>query len=440
MAAEYRRSNEIGDSGTVISEFSLLKCFRNTCDFSIEIMNINLLIYAHSWAPAVGGVEAITKTLAEGLTNCSESRSGGSIKVTLVTLTDADGMNDSLFPFQVVRCPSLWRLSQLIRSADIVHLAGPALLPLALSWVLKKCTVLEHHNYQSVCPNGLLIQHPDLTVCPGHFGAGHYRECVRCNSDMLGEVNSVRELLLAFPRRWLAKRVAASVAPTHHVKLRVALPNTQVIYHGVGHTDPTPESLDEPAKNSVCFAFIGRLVKEKGVADLLRAARDLAVEGCDFRVKIVGDGPERGTLEALAEEFGLKKRIEFTGSVSNASISNVLSEAVAVVMPSTWEEVAGLVALEQMMRGRLVIAADIGGLGETVDGFGLKFPPGDITALKLCMRQTLENASLSTQMGKRAQINAAHKFSEERMVEEHLHLYRRIMRSQRCSWKVAANI
>ena len=80
-----------------------------------------------------------------------------SIKITLVTLTPADGMNDSLLPFHIVRRPSLWSFIHLIRSADLVHLAGPALLPLALGWLLKKRIVLEHHNYQSICPNGLLI-------------------------------------------------------------------------------------------------------------------------------------------------------------------------------------------------------------------------------------------------------------------------------------------
>jgi glycosyltransferase involved in cell wall biosynthesis len=98
-------------------------------------------------------------------------------------------------------------------------------------------------------------------------------------------------------------------------------------------------------------------------------------------------------------------------------------------MPSTWEDVAPLVALEQMMQGRLVIASDVGGLGETVNGFGLKFPPGNIAALKLCMRQAIESPSLSIQMGNRAQLNAITNFSEERMVEEHLQLYRRIAQS-----------
>lgn len=389
-------------------------------------MKLELLIYARSWAPAVGGVEATTQTLAEGLAERSNNRTMDSIKITLVTLTPANGMNDSLLPFRIVRRPSLWTLIRLIRSADLVHLAGPALLPLALGWLLKKRTVLEHHNYQSICPNGLLIYQPNLTICPGHFLAGRYRECIRCNARDLGAARSLLKLLLAFPRRWLAKRVMANVTPSGHVKARVALPRTQVIYHGVARTDLPLEPLKKRADGPVCFAFVGRLVKEKGVSVLLQSAHELAAEGYDIRLKIVGDGPEREVLEVLAGDLGLGERTEFAGAVPMASIPGVLREAIAVVMPSTWEEVAGLVALEQMMQGRLVIAADIGGLGETVNGLGLKFPPGDIGALKACMRETVENVNGSVQLGERARATAARNFSKERMVEEHLRLYHKL--------------
>ena len=403
-------------------------------------MNLEILIYAHRWAPAVGGVEATTRTLAQGLAEWPKNRTGDSIKITLVTSTPAGRMNDSLLPFRVVRRPTLWALIQLFRSADIIHLAGPALLPLALGWLLKKRTVLEHHNYQSMCPNGLLIYQPDLSICPGHFLARRYKECIRCNSVTLGGARSLRNLLLAFPRRWLAKRVAANVAPSGHMKARAALPLTQVIYHGVSRATSPTHSLNNRTDDPICFAFVGRLVKEKGVSLLLQSAQELAAEGFDFRLKIVGDGPERAALEALAEKLGLMKHTEFTGAISMASISTILSETTAVVMPSTWEDVAPLVALEQMMQGRLVIASDVGGLGETVNGFGLRFPPGNITALKLCMRQAIESPSLSIQMGNRAQLNAISNFSEERMVEEHLQLYRRIAQSSTPTHKADVDI
>ena len=99
-------------------------------------------------------------------------------------------------------------------------------------------------------------------------------------------------------------------------------------------------------------------------------------------------------------------------------------------MPSTWEDVAPMVAIEQMMQGRLVIASDVGGLGEIVNGFGLTFPTGDIAALKSCLVQTMENQDWSIQMGRKARTHALSSFSEERMVEEHLQLYRRIIESR----------
>ena len=403
-------------------------------------MKFKVLIYAQSWAPAVGGVEVITKALADGIAKWAKNQAGDSVHVTLVTLSLADGVNDSLLPFRVVRRPSLWKLIQLFLSADIVHLAGPALLPLALGWLLKKRTVLEHHNYQSICPNGLLIYRPDSSICPGHFLAGNYKECVRCNSEILGYANSLRNLFLAFPRRWLSRRVTANVAPSRHMKARASLPQTQVIYHGVADADVSLESLPKRADGPVCFAFVGRLVKEKGISLLLEGASELVAEGCDIHLIIVGDGPERSALEVMAENLGLKKRTEFMGAVPIASISNVLSGATAVVMPSTWEDVAPLVALEQMMQGRVVIASDVGGLGETVNGFGLTFPPGDVVSLKSCMRKTIENRSLSIQMGRRAQLNAKSNFSEDRMVQEHVQLYRRLIESDSRSMKSDAGI
>jgi len=111
------------------------------------------------------------------------------------------------------------------------------------------------------------------------------------------------------------------------------------------------------------------------------------------------------------------------------AISDLLADASAVVMPSVWEDVAPLVAIEQMIQGRLVIASDIGGLGETVDGYGLKFPAGDVNALASCMRQVLDDPSLAKKLGGRAQIHASEVFAEKRMVEEHLNLYRELIRA-----------
>jgi len=93
------------------------------------------------------------------------------------------------------------------------------------------------------------------------------------------------------------------------------------------------------------------------------------------------------------------------------------------------EETAGLAAIEQMMRGRLVIASKIGGLAEVVDDAGLQFPPGNAEALADCMRSVMQDASIIDSIGPKARARALKLFLRARMVEEHAVEYRRFVRA-----------
>jgi glycosyltransferase involved in cell wall biosynthesis len=78
------------------------------------------------------------------------------------------------------------------------------------------------------------------------------------------------------------------------------------------------------------------------------------------------------------------------------------------------------------MHGRLAIVSDIGGLGEIVDGVGLKFPPGDAQVLADCMRRAAEEPGFAADVRKRAQQRAQEAFTLERMVENHLGVYKEL--------------
>lgn len=384
---------------------------------------MKVLLYASDWLPLVGGVQTITMSLAKGFAEWPQTHPEEPVSVTLVTTTPAGAMDDSSLPFRVVRCPGLWNFVQLIRSADVVHVAGSAFLPMLLGLIFRKPTIVEHHGYQSICPNGILVHEPERSLCPGHFMAGHYVECVRCNSGAVGWAKSFLNTILTFPRQWLARSVSANVVPSRHIGSRISLPRTQLIYHGVPKpTGAIYVSTNESKSQPPCFAYVGRLVTEKGLPVLLQASKHLLVQGYDFRIKIVGDGPERPYLEKLAKELGLGTRTQFVGSVPGEDVPLLLTDVTAVVMSSICEEVAPLVAIEQMMEGRLIIASDIGGLGEEVDGTGLMFPPGDAAALASCMRQVLENPNLPGEMGQKAKKRASELFADGQMLEEHLRL------------------
>ena len=289
--------------------------------------------------------------------------------------------------------------------------------------------VIEHSGYQSACPNGLLLFERDGTVCPGYFLAKRYGKCIQCNSEGEGWLKSFWVLLLTFPRRWLAARAAANIVPTNHVRRRIALPHTVLIPHGVPNYSQAEGSNHSFTGQQNCpyFAYIGRLVREKGVDVLLRACQVLAARGCAFRLKIIGDGAERPKLEKTVIDLNLTSRVQFLGSVPVENTSGLLDGAVAIIMPSIWEEVAGIVACENFLRGHLVIASDIGGLGEIVEGLGFKFPAGDADALATCMRRAVENPDLVRDLRSKAQQYAAEHFNAERMVANHLDVYREIV-------------
>jgi len=379
---------------------------------------MKVLLYAHAFAPKIGGAETYVMLLAKGL-------AAKGISVTVATPTPQDGFDDSALPFEVVRQPNLRTLWRLIGEADIVQLAGPVFVPLLLGLLRRKPVFVEHHGYQAVCPNGLLFYEPTKTACPGHFMARRYWHCLRCNALTSGWLKSLLMLLLTFPRRWLCKKVRANIPVTHHVLKRLGLPRSQVIYHGVPEV---PENFP-PSGTVPTFAYVGRLVSEKGLPLLLEAAKRLKEEGYEFRLLFVGDGPERKRLETMTVKMELRDRVQFTGFLRGEALEAVMASAHAVIMPSVWEETAGLAAMEHMMRGRLVIASDIGGLGEVVGEAGLKFAPGEVDALVHCLRQVLEHPNLVTELGTKARQRALRFFRWERMVEEHLTLYQSLKKS-----------
>jgi glycogen(starch) synthase len=381
---------------------------------------MKVLIYTHSFAPRVGGVETIVKLLANGLTTLPIQCGGSQPEVTLVTATPACGIDDTALGFRLVRQPKVLDLVRLLWAADIIHLAGPALLPLFLGWLMRKRIVVEHHGFQTVCPNGQLFYEPGHSFCNGHFKAGHHMECLRCNAK-LGWIASFKMWLFTFPRRRLCEMISANVTPTAWLSDVIRLPRTTRIPHGLP-LRAVGEQASDPATPPT-FVFLGRLVGTKGAEILISATSVLKQQGCIFRVKIIGDGPDREILQQKVSRGGLNGCVEFLGFLPDGQVEEALTGAIAVVMPSLAGEVFGLVAAENMLRGRLVIASDIGPLREVVGDAGFLFPPGDEIALMDCMRKVLEDSSRVALLRQKALERAITLFGAAQMVRRHLSLY-----------------
>jgi glycosyltransferase involved in cell wall biosynthesis len=175
---------------------------------------------------------------------------------------------------------------------------------------------------------------------------------------------------------------------------------TCVIPMGVDSKFSHCVQIDEPAKRTAqvrpsTILFIGRLTKIKGLDVLLRAARGLN----NVRLIVAGDGECRDELEQLARK--LSANATFLGRVNAAQRQHLLSRCDAVVIPSRIlsdgrTEGTPVVFMEAIAAGRVVIAANVGGLADTIadNHNGLLFEPEDYVNLRERLRAVLGDKQL----------------------------------------------
>lgn len=385
---------------------------------------MKLLLYSHFFAPSIGGVETFVLSLARGLSAERNSTGEPQFEITLVTQTPAGGFLDSALPFSVVRCPGKSALRRLIRACDVLHIASPAFSPLVLGLLARKPVVVEHHGFHTICPNGQLLIEPSGTPCPGHFMAGRYGECFRCNAGQ-GWFASRKMWWLTFVRRFLCKRLAVNITPTAWLGGLLQLPRAVAIPHGletISSALPVPETLS----TKPVITFQGRLVTTKGVGVLFEAARILSAQNRSFELLVIGDGPERTALERLSQQPELAGRVRFTGKLTGAQLDAAVAQSSVVVVPSLGGEVFGLVVAENMARGLPVITSDLGAFAEVVGDAGLTFRTGDAAELARALAGVLDDPAFAAQLRQHGRQRALEFCDFQKMLEAHAAVYREV--------------
>jgi len=117
--------------------------------------------------------------------------------------------------------------------------------------------------------------------------------------------------------------------------------------------------------NGPLLVFVGRVVEEKGVEDLIRAVAILAPRFPDISALIVGEGQDRPVFEEITKTLGLTDRVIFTGWVEPDVVPAYLAAGDIFVGPS-WTEAQGLTLIEAMAAKTPVIATRVGGIVDSV--------------------------------------------------------------------------
>ena len=160
---------------------------------------------------------------------------------------------------------------------------------------------------------------------------------------------------------------------------------------------------------------VGRLVRQKGFDLLLAAFVRIASEFPEWKVVIVGEGPERENLRQQRDALGLAARVELIGH--SDEVESWMARAGLVVQPSRFEGFPNVV-LEAMGMGAAVVSADcLAGPADLIrDGVnGRLVPVEDVAALAEAMRTLLSQPDLRAQFGREA-LAVRERFREERVM------------------------
>lgn len=175
---------------------------------------------------------------------------------------------------------------------------------------------------------------------------------------------------------------------------------------------------------------VGRLAPQKGFVYLIRALPRLLASLPSARIVIAGDGPLEAELRLEAVRNGVAGLVDFLGFRSD--IPAVLAAVDVVAQPSLWEGLS-ISLIEALAAGKPVVTTDIDGNREVIDDnvTGLLVPPAEPVALAEALRNLLTNPSLARALGDNARREASARFSEQRMVDENLAAYDRVLNADR---------
>jgi phosphatidylinositol alpha-1,6-mannosyltransferase len=215
------------------------------------------------------------------------------------------------------------------------------------------------------------------------------------------------KLMEAAVRHWIRAGVPAFVAGQELVE-RYAAPGARLydLYPALSRdfplaSQPRPATGGRDAEHRLIT--VARLSGEKGIDDLLRALALLRDEGLPVRLEIVGDGPLRAELGALAGELGLTDHVNFAGFVPHGpKLIAALDGSDVFVLPSRSEGLPHSV-VEAMARAVPVVATEVGGLPAFLgNGNGVLVPIGDPVALARGIAGVLRDPGRRAQLSERA--------------------------------------
>ena len=197
----------------------------------------------------------------------------------------------------------------------------------------------------------------------------------------------------------------------------------RTIYNGVESRIFSPGLPERPAKAAPTIVSLARIDPLKDIETLIKAASLIKEKVPDVRVKLYGgvwDEEYHGKCMALHKKLDLGRNFEFAGHTRSPEACYLEGDLVVL---SSISEAFPYAVVEAMMCRRAVVATDVGGVREALEGCGMIIEPRQPQALADACLRLLGDKSLREGLARKAMIRARSKFTVEEMVGNYLKMY-----------------
>jgi glycosyltransferase involved in cell wall biosynthesis len=176
------------------------------------------------------------------------------------------------------------------------------------------------------------------------------------------------------------------------------------------------------------IGYVGRMVKEKGISDLIHALASLP-ERCVLM--LIGSGELEARMRKLAEELGVHTRIRWVPHISSLEVPQYMNALDVLVLPSRttsrWKEQFGRVLIEAMGCETPVVGSSSGEIPRVIGDAGLVFPEGDVSALAHQLRILSQNIDVRRELGAKGRARMLENFTHRRVAEETVRFYNQLL-------------
>jgi glycogen synthase len=338
-----------------------------------------ILISSYRFHPSVGGIETVALIVAEEL-----AKQGYTIKVITQTPADQNHLND--FPFEVIRRPSPLQTLNLVRWCDLFLMNDSD--SLRASWPL------------------LAIRKPSVVV--------HHSKKIPTMS------------LLAWqePLKHRVLRRAENISVSHALAKQLDTPYTVV---SNPYNDDLFFEMPEVKRNQD-LVFLGRLDHQKGLDLLFKALKLLQEQSLTPRLTVIGTGIKEKNFRRLAQDLGIVSQVDFVGEKTGLELVHLLNAHRIMVVPSRPFEAFGIVALEGIACGCVVLGSAQGGLPEAIGPCGETFVSEDVQDLAKQLSNLLHHPERLSVYSANAKEYLRH-FRRDRIASSYVAVVERVLNS-----------